>query len=322
MDEKEKKFGEVAGAATAQDSNAKVNTGTAAPNQQASSVVNNTMQTLKEAQTTAPTFSSDYDTEIKGIYDQIVNRPKFSYDYSTDPIYGQYKEQYVQQGKQAMKDTMGQAAALTGGYGSSYGQAVGQQTYDDYITRLNEMLPTLYNQAYTQYENEGDRLNQQYSLAADMRNTAYGTYRDQVGDQQYADAMAAQQATDRAALGDWEAYRGLYGDAAAKVAAIMQNPQAAWAQGIATADEVKAYTGSYPAGYQAPGGGYYGGDWNPDDGGDKWSLQDVVKDIGAKNYTDPNYVEGLAAQIISKGNVDIGSMTKSEAAKYVASYWK
>ena len=47
----------------------------------------------------------------------------------------------MQQGKQAMQDTMGQAAALTGGYGSTYGQAVGQQQYDAYLQNLNDEVP-------------------------------------------------------------------------------------------------------------------------------------------------------------------------------------
>lgn len=273
MDTSEKKYGAVAGAATEKDSSAAAKTVSNTESDQQSGVVQNTMQTLKQAQTAAPTFSGEYDREIANIYDQIVNRPKFSYDYSTDPAYGQYRELYTRQGQQAMKDTQGQAAALTGGYGSTYSQAVGQQAYDDYITRLNEMMPALRQQALTEYENEGDRLARQYSMATARGDTAYGRYRDQIGDQQYADTLARQEATDRAALGDWSAYRDLYGEAGAKIAAIMQNPQAAYAQGIATGEEIYAYTGAYPKGYTPKGAGrgdpwaYGGSGWNPTNGG-------------------------------------------------------
>ena len=71
-----------------------------------------------------------YGQNLQNTINKINNREKFSYDINGDALYQQYKDQYVNLGQMAMKDTMGQAAALTGGYGSSYGQAVGQQQYD------------------------------------------------------------------------------------------------------------------------------------------------------------------------------------------------
>ena len=65
---------------------------------------------------------------LNGILDQINNREKFSYDLNGDALYQQYKQQYMNQGKLAMVDTMGQASAMTGGYGSSYAETVGNQT--------------------------------------------------------------------------------------------------------------------------------------------------------------------------------------------------
>ena len=59
---------------------------------------------------------------------------------------------------------MGQAAALTGGYGSSYSQAVGQQQYDAYLQKLNGVVPELYQLAYSRYQDEGDELKDQYNM--------------------------------------------------------------------------------------------------------------------------------------------------------------
>ena len=56
--------------------------------------------------------------------EKLINRPAFSYDPQTDPFYQGAKSQYLRQGSRAMADTMGRAAGLTGGYGSSYAQAV------------------------------------------------------------------------------------------------------------------------------------------------------------------------------------------------------
>ena len=61
-----------------------------------------------------------------------MNRKEFSYDLNGDMLYQQMKDQYQVLGKTAMQDTMGEAAALTGGYGNTYAQSVGQQTYDEY----------------------------------------------------------------------------------------------------------------------------------------------------------------------------------------------
>lgn len=133
---------------------------------------------LQAAQKNTPTYAATYDGQLKDLYDQIVNREKFSYDINGDALYKQYANQYQQRGKLAMMDTIGQAAALTGGYGSSYGEAVGQQAYNAYLQQLNDVVPELYQQAYNQYNNEGDRMVQQYGMLGDLRNDEYSKYQD------------------------------------------------------------------------------------------------------------------------------------------------
>jgi hypothetical protein len=73
---------------------------------------------------------------------------------------------------------MGQAAALTGGYGSSYGQSVGQQQYNAYLQSLNDVVPELYGMAYQQYQDQGNALQQQYSMMGQMADDEYGKYQD------------------------------------------------------------------------------------------------------------------------------------------------
>lgn len=127
-------------------------------------------------------YQSQWQTQLNDTLNKILNREKFSYDLNGDALYQQYKDQYVTQGKQAMMDTMGQAAALTGGYGNSYAQTVGQQTYQGYLQQLNDRVPELYQLALDQYNREGDNLLNQYGLMADQENQAYSRYRDQVSD--------------------------------------------------------------------------------------------------------------------------------------------
>lgn len=129
-----------------------------------------------------PTYAGTYDNQMTELYNKIVNRDPFSYDVTKDPLYQGYKDQYIQGGKLAMRDTMGQAAALTGGYASTYGQQVGQQAYDAYLQKLGDVIPTLYGMAYDQYKDAGNQLLQQYSMLGDMRDQEYGRYRDQLSD--------------------------------------------------------------------------------------------------------------------------------------------
>lgn len=138
-------------------------------------------------------YQSRWDDELTSLYDQIRNRKKFSYDMGTDPLYQQYREQYQRLGRLAMQDTMGQAAALTGGYGSTYGEQVGQQAYNAYLQNLNDIVPQLQQQAYQRYQDEGTDLYNQYSLVKGREDTDYGRYRDTVSDY-YSDLSDARSA--------------------------------------------------------------------------------------------------------------------------------
>ena len=110
------------------------------------------------------------------IMNQILNREKFSYDLNGDALYQQYKDQYTTQGKLAMMDTMGQASAMTGGYGNSYAQSVGQQAYQGYLQQLNDKVPELYKLALDQYNREGEDLYNQYSLYSDQYNKEFNEH--------------------------------------------------------------------------------------------------------------------------------------------------
>ena len=127
-------------------------------------------------------YTSAWQTQLNDTLNKILNREKFSYDLNGDALYQQYKDQYTTQGKLAMMDTMGQAAAMTGGYGNSYTQSVGQQAYQGYLQQLNDRIPELYQLALNQYNTEGDNLYSQASLMAGMEEQDYGRYRDQMSD--------------------------------------------------------------------------------------------------------------------------------------------
>ena len=144
-----------------------------------SDIVTQANELLQQHNASRPgAYQSQWDAQIKEYMDKIMNREKFSYNFNEDALYQMYKDQYIQQGQMAMMDTMGQAAAMTGGYGNSYAQTVGQQAYNQQLTELNNIIPELQQMAFEQYAYEGDQLYNQYGLLMDQENMDYGRYMD------------------------------------------------------------------------------------------------------------------------------------------------
>ena len=130
-------------------------------------------------------FESKYEGQISDILDNILNRPKFSYtseDMTNDDLYKMYRDQYMRQGNLAMRDTMGNAASLTGGYGNTYASAAGQQAYDNYVSMLNDKALDFYDRAYQRYNDEGQNLYNQMNVVTGLDNTDYQRHRDTVSD--------------------------------------------------------------------------------------------------------------------------------------------
>ena len=191
-------------------------------------------------------YQSRWDDELTSLYDQIRNRKKFSYDMGTDPLYQQYREQYQRLGRLAMQDTMGQAAALTGGYGSTYGEQVGQQAYNAYLQNLNDIVPQLQQQAYQRYQDEGTDLYKQYSLVKGREDTDYGRYRDTVSDyySDLSDARSAYNSERSLDQSQWEAMLDYWAQKA-------NNENAAYLQALAA--EQAAAKGSGGGGSSSAG---------------------------------------------------------------------
>lgn len=127
-------------------------------------------------------YKSQWQAQLDDTINKILNREKFSYDLNGDALYQQYKDKYTQQAKMAMGDAIGQASAMTGGYGNSYAQSVGQQQYQKEMQNLNDIVPELYQMAYDKYNQEGQDLYNQYSMLGAQEDQDYGRYRDSVSD--------------------------------------------------------------------------------------------------------------------------------------------
>jgi hypothetical protein len=161
-----------------------------------SDAVTQAQQALQNHQQAKPgQYQSQFQTGLNDLVGQIQNRPKFQYDVNSDALYQQVAQNYLQQGQQAMMDTMGQAAAMTGGYGNSYAQTAGQQMYNQHLLGLTELVPRYQQMALQQYQAEGDELMDQYNLMLQQEESAYGRYQDALN-QYYAALDRAQAAYD------------------------------------------------------------------------------------------------------------------------------
>ncbi|MBR0352740.1 MAG: hypothetical protein IJH53_06005 [Oscillospiraceae bacterium] len=264
------------------------------------------MAKLAEVEGSRPEYAGTYDDDILRAYDKILRREGFRYSLDDDALYQQYADRFMAAGKLAMRDTMGQASALTGGYGSSYGQAAGQQTYDAWLQGLGDVALEMYDRAYGRYRDEGKALTEAYERARDMGGEEYARYQDALGqwnkDRSYA-ADAAGEARDRAyrtdseawdryrqerqfeydkqtdyaatlaKYGDFSGYAELFGeDRAAQMRKvwIAGNFDLAYNSGMISADEYRAMTGKWPPGYSTGGGG--GGGTRKKDSGNRYDA--------------------------------------------------
>ena len=199
----------------------------------------------------APEYLSRWDDALTALAGQLMSRPAFSYDYTQDPLYQQYREVYTREGDRAMRDTLGQVSARTGGLASSYAASAASQANNYYMAQLSDVIPQLEQLAYQRYLGQGEALMDQlqavqaleagdyakyqdalgqwntdrafaYNAWSDARDFSYAAGRDQLSDQRYAQELAYQQARDgygegldRAALlasvGDYSGYAGLWG---------------------------------------------------------------------------------------------------------------
>ena len=139
------------------------------------------------------TAAQAYRDSVAALYDEIEGRQAFSYDPETDSAFAQYARLYRQKGRAAMEDTMGQAAALTGGYGSSYAENAGQQAYGQYMQELMALLPQLREQAQAAYDREGQALQTRYDLLDKQEKADYDRWQDGMSDWEKQLSLAQEQ---------------------------------------------------------------------------------------------------------------------------------
>lgn len=150
-------------------------------------------------------------TSMNKLYDEIMNRKDFTFDLNSNALYNSLKDNYQKDGQMAMMDTIGQASAMTGGYGNSYAASAGQQAYQQNLDKLNERVPEIYQLALEQYQLESQNLLDRYGLAVDERNFDYQQHRDSVADSQWQEEFDYTKQHDQKEY-DYRAYRDSVSD--------------------------------------------------------------------------------------------------------------
>ena len=110
---------------------------------------------------------TSYSDQVREMISKIQNRDKFSYDVDSDQLFQQALASAMGSGKQAMQDTIGQASALTGGYGSTYATSAGNQAYNAFVEDAYNNLPQYYQMAFEAYQAEGQDMYQQLAMLSD-----------------------------------------------------------------------------------------------------------------------------------------------------------
>lgn len=158
------------------------------------------MATKKPTYKEPEAYQSQYSDQIASGIDKVTNREAFSYDPLKDANYQAMAKIYNQQGNKAAKDTMGDAASLNGGYGSSYAVTASQQVRNDYNQQLASQIPALQEAAYSKWKDEYDMDVTNLQLLQDADDRDYGRHRDNVSDSQWKFGT------------DYQAYRDTVGD--------------------------------------------------------------------------------------------------------------
>lgn len=205
----------------------------------------------------APEYDSQYAQQQQALLDAVLNRPDFTWSKETDPLYATYKKSYLREGDRATANALAQASAASGGRPSTAAVTAATQAGDYYAGQLNDIIPTLYQQAYDKYLNEYSMMLQDLGAVNTLEQMDYQKYLDQLGQyntdrnfaygqylddysrlqgnlealqsQDAADRAAAQeqyaQNLDRAALlagaGDFSAYGALLGLSGAQTQALV-----------------------------------------------------------------------------------------------------
>lgn len=129
----------------------------------------------------APTYENTFAQQQKDLLDRILNREDFSWSKETDPQWSSYKKSYLREGDRATANALAKASAASGGRPSSHAVNAATQAGDYYATKLNDVIPTLYQQAYERYLDEYNMKLKDLNTVNQQEQLDYAKYLDRLG---------------------------------------------------------------------------------------------------------------------------------------------
>lgn len=129
----------------------------------------------------APAYENAFAQQQKDLLDRILNREDFSWSKETDPQWSSYKKSYLREGDRATANALAQVSAASGGRPSSYAVNAATQAGDYYAAKLNDVIPTLYQQAYERYLDEYNMKLKDLNAVNQQEQLDYAKYLDRLG---------------------------------------------------------------------------------------------------------------------------------------------
>lgn len=127
-------------------------------------------------------FKSSYDDKRNKLADEISNFKDFSYDPEKDPVFKSYQILYSKLGDDAFDRALSKASLKTGGSVNSSAISSAMQAKNSYNTNLLEIIPKLYESAYSKYKDSYERLYKNLDAINGLYDDEYSRYRDSVKD--------------------------------------------------------------------------------------------------------------------------------------------
>lgn len=121
--------------------------------------------------------------QINSGMDRLANPQAWNYNYRQDPAWQAYRKEYLREADRGTRDTMANAAAMTGGIPSTAAVGAAQQAGNYYRAQLADKIPELMQNDYSRYlqGREADRAD--LSLLSSIEAQRAG---DSLGLQQFA----------------------------------------------------------------------------------------------------------------------------------------
>ena len=143
--------------------------------------------------------------QVNAGLDALQGAGAFAYDVNKDPSYQALYKQALREADRQTRDTMGAYAAMTGGVPSTAAVSAAQQAGNYERSKLNDAIPTLYQNAYSRWlqGQENERANVNLLAGLDSQAAQESLQRQQFAADQAAQAAALERQKQLDAMDRW-----------------------------------------------------------------------------------------------------------------------